>query len=158
MLVDTINHRTKVNSGSTFLVNKSLVILVAFIIINILLVIDTSIVRISTFTGGIYPFESYMTLFTLIYVAYATGNVIIIRVIKNQFHTPSSNKSVWFQSFFTGITATQYAILFVILILLVQILSDKTYPIWMLKSISYNQLSYGWDYALYIILQTSILV
>jgi hypothetical protein len=102
MLTDIINHRTKVSSGSTFLVNKSLVILAAFIIINILLVVDTSIVRISTFTGGIYPFESYMTLFTLIYAAYATGNVIIIRMIKNQFHTTSSNKSIWFKySYFT---------------------------------------------------------
>jgi hypothetical protein len=141
MLADTTNH--KLNLGSTFLVNKSLVILIAFVIINILLVIDTSIVRISTFTGGIYPFESYMTLFTLIYVAYATGNVIIIQMVKKQFHNPSVNKSIWFKSFFVAITATQYAILFMIFVLLVQILTDKTYPIWMLKSISYNSYLMG---------------
>lgn len=83
-----------------------------------------------------------MTLFTFIYVAYATGNIIIIRLVKNQLPT-SGNKAIWFRSFFAGVTATQYAILFMILILIIQIITEKTYTTWMLKSISYSSYLMG---------------
>ena len=124
--------------GYAFLVNRSTLLLFTFIIINILLVIDTSIVRISTFTGGMYPFENYMIIFVLVYAGYATGNVIIMRLVNSQIHSGLGAKSLLFKSFFAGITATQYVILFMIFILIFQILTNKFYSIWILKSISYN--------------------
>lgn len=130
-------------SGSAFLVNKSTTLLFTFIIINILLIIDTSIVRISTFTGGLYPLETYMILFISIYATYAAGNMIIMRLVKSQIHSGSGAKSILFNSFFAGITATQYVILFMIFILIFQILSNKFYSIWILKSISYNSYLMG---------------
>ena len=133
----------KENSGSAFLVNRSLILLFTFIIINALLVIDTSIVRISTFTGGMYPFVNYMILFVLIYVAYAAGNVIIMRLVRSQLHSSSGNKPLLFKSFFAGITATQYAILFMIFVLICQILLNNYYSVWLLKSISFNSYLMG---------------
>jgi hypothetical protein len=133
----------KVNSGSASLINRPLILLVTFIIINVLLVIDTSIVRISTFTGGMYPFESYMILFLVIYAAYAMGNVIIMRLVRSQFHSASGKRPLFFKSFFAGITATQYAILFMIFVLICQILIKEYYSIWILKSISFNSYLMG---------------
>ena len=54
---DMTRPSVEANSSSKFLVNRSLTLLISFVIINILLIIDTSIVRISTFTGGMYPLE-----------------------------------------------------------------------------------------------------
>jgi hypothetical protein len=133
----------KAISGSGLLVNRPLILLVTFIIINALLVIDTSIVRISTFTGGMFPFESYMILFVIIYAAYATGNIIVMRLVRGQLHSASGKKPLLFNSFFAGITATQYAILFMILVLICQILLNKYYSVWILKSISFNSYLMG---------------
>jgi hypothetical protein len=133
----------KANSGSAFLVSRSLILLLTFIIINALLVVDTSIVRISSFTGGMYPFENYMILFVLIYAAYAIGTVIIIRLVNSQIHSGLGAKSLLFKSFFAGITATQYAILFMIFILIFQILTNKFYSVWILKCISFNSYLMG---------------
>jgi hypothetical protein len=137
------NPDVKRKSGSAFLVNRSLILLFTFIIINVLLIIDTSIVRISTFTGGMYPLENYMILFILIYAAYATGNVIIIRLVSSHIHSASGAKSLLFKSFFVGLTATQYVILFMIFILIFQILTNKFYSVWILKSISFNSYVMG---------------
>jgi len=134
----------KRKSGSAFLVNRSLILLFTFIIINVLLIIDTSMVRISTFTGGMYPLENYMILFILIYAAYATGNVIIIRLVSSHIHSASGGaKSLLLKSFFVGLTATQYVILFMIFILIFQILTNKFYSVWILKSISFNSYVMG---------------
>ena len=140
---DMTRPSVEANSSSKFLVNRSLTLLISFVIINILLIIDTSIVRISTFTGGMYPLESYMILFVIIYAAYATGNVIIIRLVTSQLHSTSANKSLLFKSFFAGITATQYVILLMIFILICQIITNKSYSVWILKSISYNSYLMG---------------
>lgn len=140
---DMTRPSVEANSSSRFLVNRSLTLLISFVIINILLIIDTSIVRISTFTGGMYPLESYMILFVIIYAAYATGNVIIIRLVTSQLHSTSANKSLLFKSFFAGITATQYVILLMIFILICQIITNKSYSVWILKSISYNSYLMG---------------
>jgi hypothetical protein len=137
------NPDVKRKSGSAFLVNRSLILLFTFIIINVLLIIDTSMVRISTFTGGMFPLEKYMILFILIYAAYATGNVIIIRLVSSHIHSASRAKSLLFKSFFVGLTATQYVILFMILILIFQILTNKSYSVWILKSISFNSYVMG---------------
>jgi len=133
----------KAFSGPALLLNRSLILLITFIIINALLVIDTSIVRISTFTGGMFPFESYMSLFLIIYAAYATGNIIVMRLVRGQLHSASGNKPLLFNSFFAGITATQYAILFMILVLICQIFINKYYSVWILKSISFNSYLMG---------------
>jgi hypothetical protein len=133
----------KPKPGSAFLVNRSLILLITFITINILLIIDTSIVRISTFTGGMYPVDSYMILFILIYAAYATGNIIIMRLVRGQLHSTTGNKPLLFKSFFAGITATQYVILFMILVLICQIIINKYYSVWILKSILYNSYLMG---------------
>jgi hypothetical protein len=90
-----------------------------------------------------YPFENYMILFVLVYAAYATGNVIIMRLVNSQIHSGLGAKSLLFKSFFAGITATQYVILFMIFILIFQILTNKFYSIWILKSISYNSYLMG---------------
>jgi hypothetical protein len=137
------NPDVKRKSGSAFLVNRSLILLFTFIIINVLLIIDTSMVRISTFTGGMFPLENYMILFILIYAAYATGNVIIIRLVSSHIHSASPAKSLLFKSFFAGLTATQYVILFMILVLIFQILTNKFYSVWILKSISFNSYVMG---------------
>ena len=133
----------KTISGPALLVNRSLILLITFIIINALLVIDTSIVRISTFTGGMFPFESYMILFLIIYAAYAAGSIIVMRLVRGQLHSASGNKQLLFNSFFAGITATQYAILFMILVLICQILINNYYSVWILKSISFNSYLMG---------------
>jgi hypothetical protein len=142
-LRENTNPGVKAISGSASLINRPLILLVTFIIINVLLVIDTSIVRISTFTGGMYPLESYMTLFLVIYAAYAIGNVIIMRLVRSQLHSASGKRPLFFKSFFAGITATQYAILFMILVLICQILINKYYSVWVLKSISFNSYLMG---------------
>jgi len=142
-LTSITNLGAEPNSGSPFVVNKSHILLVTFIVINILLIIDTSIVRISTFTAGIYPLENYMILFSLIYAAYTIGNIIIIRLVKNQLDSISSKKSLLFKSFFVGITATQYVVLVMILILISQILFNLYYSVWILKAISYNSYLMG---------------
>lgn len=100
-------------------------------------------VRISTFTGGMYPLENYMILFILIYAAYAAGNVIIIRLVSGHVHSASSAKPLLFKSFFAGLTATQYVILFMILVLIFQILTNKFYSVWILKSITFNSYVMG---------------
>jgi len=130
-------------SGSAFLVNRSLILLFTFIVINILLIIDTSVVRISTFTGGMFPLENYMILFILIYAAYAVGNVVIIRLVSSHIHSASGAKSLLLRSFFVGLTSTQYVILFMILVLIFQILTNKFYSVWILKSISFNSYVMG---------------
>jgi hypothetical protein len=137
------NPDVKGKSGSAFLVNRSLMLLFTFIIINVLLIIDTSMVRISTFTGGMFPLENYMILFILIYAAYATGNVIIIRLVSSHIHSASPAKSLLLKSFFVGLTATQYVILLMIVILIFQILTNKFYSVWILKSISFNSYVMG---------------
>ena len=137
------NPSVKTISGPALLVNRSLILLITFIIINALLVIDTSIVRISTFTGGMFPFESYMILFLIIYAAYAAGSIIVMRLVRGQLHSASGNKQLLFNSFFAGITATQYAILFMILVLICQILINNYYSVWILKSISFNSYLMG---------------
>jgi hypothetical protein len=90
-----------------------------------------------------YPFVNYMILFVLIYVAYAAGNVIIMRLVRSQLHSAPGNKPLLFKSFFAGITATQYAILFMIFVLICQILINKYYSVWILKSISFNSYLMG---------------
>jgi hypothetical protein len=137
------NPDVKRKSGFAFLVNRSLILLTTFIIINALLIIDTSVVRIATFTGGMYPLENYMILFILIYSAYATANVIILRLSSSYIHSTSGAKSLLFKSFFVGLTATQYVILFMILILILQILTNQSYSVWILKSISFNSYVMG---------------
>ena len=84
-----------------------------------------------------------MIIFVLVYAGYATGNVIIMRLVNSQVHSGLGAKSLLFKSFFAGITATQYVILFMIFILIFQILTNKYYSIWILKSISYNSYLMG---------------
>lgn len=140
---ENANDDLRPKSGSPFLVKRSTILLFTFITINILLIIDTANVRVSTFTGGMYPLDNYMILFILIYAAYTTGNIIIMRLVKGQLYSTSVNNPILFKSFFAGITATQYVILFMILVLICQILINKYYSVLILKSISYNSYLMG---------------
>lgn len=126
-----------------FIARRSLTLLIAFTIINIVLIIDNSIVRISTFTGGIYPFWNYLFFFVFTYSVYATASLIIIRLVKNNIHTVSRSKSVLMKSFFAGITTTNYTILILIFILILQIFMNKYYSLWLLESIAFNSYLIG---------------
>jgi len=115
----------------------------AFIAINVLLIIDTTIVRISSFEGGIYPLNDYILFFAGMYSVYAVATVVIMRLVKRNVHVGSSFNTLLIKSFLAGITGAQYVVLVIISIIIFQVITKNVYSLWLLKSVSFNSYLIG---------------
>lgn len=143
MGLDNTNHINRKSSLRFWLGKSSSLLLLSFIAVNVLLVIDTSIIGISPFTGGIYPLVNYITLFMSMYFVYVIASIIFLRLVKNQIKSSYGFGLKLFNSLIAGITASNLAIIFLLAILIYQIMIGEVYSTWILKSVSFSSYLLG---------------
>ena len=143
MGLDNTNHINRKSSLRFWLGKSSSLLLLSFIAVNVLLVIDTSIIGISPFTGGIYPLVNYIILFMSMYFVYVIASIIFLRLVKNQINSAYGFGPKLFNSLIAGITASNLAIIFLLAILIYQIMIGEVYSTWILKSVSFSSYVLG---------------
>ena len=88
--------------------SKSVFILVLLIIV--LMVVDTSIVKVSTFSGGLASPASSVTIFTAISLVFSVGQYLILSYVKARYRERRTQyESALLNTIFKLVVIIQYA-------------------------------------------------
>jgi hypothetical protein len=122
-------------------------IFILICIVIIVLIVDTSIIRIATSIGGLGP--SYILLFTGIVIVFAVGNYTILGYVKREYK--DIGEKVF--GYTTGrklidrvITISQYALLTILVSVILQMVYTSSYHLFSLRAIIF--ISYGLSFIL----------
>lgn len=113
--------------------SKRIFILVSFIIIAS--IVDTSIVRISAFTGGLSSDSSGIAIFVAMALVFSLGQYLILAYVRRSNQKGYSNDSLRFASLQKWITVAQYVSIIIFAALILQLVITSTYNILFLELI-----------------------
>jgi hypothetical protein len=119
----------KVNNGwiHNKLGSRSIFIIISFIVIA--LIVDTSIVRISTFTGGLRSTGSSITIFTCMAIIFGVGQYIILGFIRRRNSESSQNDMLWVSSINKSVSIVLYASIAIFGALILQMVFTSSYNV-----------------------------
>jgi hypothetical protein len=105
--------------------SRGIFILVSFIIIAI--IVDTSIVKISAFTGGLASSVSTITIFTAMALIFSVGQYLILAFIKRRNHVASPYGSLRLRRLHKSVSIIQYTLIVIFGALITQIVLTSSY-------------------------------
>ena len=104
--------------------SKVIFILISFIII--LTILDTSIVKVSAFTGGLASSTSSILLFTAMAVTFSVGQYFILSFVRARTQT-AQYMNARFRRLNQLVVTTQYVLIAILAALIVQMISTSSY-------------------------------
>jgi hypothetical protein len=107
--------------------SRSILILVSFIII--VQIVDTSIVEISAFTGGLASSGSSIAIFTAMALIFSVGQYLILSYIKRGNHVGSAYDSIWLSRLHKSVSIVQYALIVTFGALITQMVLTSSYNV-----------------------------
>lgn len=107
--------------------SRSIFILVSFIIIA--LIVDTSIVKISAFIGGLSSSGSSIAIFTAMALIFSVGQYLILAYIKRRNHVASPYGSVSLSRLHKSVSIIQYALIVIFGALITQMVITSSYNV-----------------------------
>jgi hypothetical protein len=111
--------------------SRGVFILVIFIII--VQIVDTSIVEISAFTGGLASPGSSIAIFTAMALVFSVGQYLILSYVKKGNHVGSSYDSRWLSRLHKSVSIVQYALIVTFGALITQMVLTSSYNVLFLK-------------------------
>lgn len=118
------------------IVLKPTILFVTFVLLNAVLSVDVTIVRLSSFLGGIYPLSNYLAIFIIIFTAYLGGTIAILTLIRKQIRELKS-RSWTLISFTIIVFAFEIILILILLAMIIQIISNQTYAVRLLEAVAY---------------------
>jgi hypothetical protein len=113
--------------------SRGIFILVSFIIIA--MIVDTSIVKISAFTGGLSSSVSGIAIFTAIAVIFSVGQYLILGYIKRRNHVASPYSSLRLSRLHKSVSIIQYALIAIFGALITQMVLTSSYHILLVEMV-----------------------
>lgn len=112
--------------------SKSVFILVLLIIV--LMVVDTSIVKVSTFSGGLASPASSVTIFTAISLVFSVGQYLILSYVKARYRERRTQyESALLNTIFKLVVIIQYALVAILGSLILQMVFTSRYNTFFLE-------------------------
>ena len=105
--------------------SKGIFILISFIIIA--LIVDTSIVKISAFTGCLSSSGLSILIFTVMALIFSVGQYLILAYIKRRNHIGSPYGSEWLGRLHKTVSIIQYAVIVIFCALIIQMVFTSSY-------------------------------
>jgi hypothetical protein len=107
--------------------SRSIFILISFIII--VQIVDTSIVEISAFTGGLASSGSSIAIFTAMALIFSVGEYLILSYVKGRNLVGTSYDSIWLSRLHKSVSIVQYALILTFGALIAQMVLTSTYNV-----------------------------
>jgi hypothetical protein len=104
---------------------KSIFIIISIIIVG--LIIDTSIIKISVFTGGLGSNGSDIALFSVMVIVFGMGQYFILHLTKRKYHENPISHNLKVQTINKIVVLTQYALLAILAFIIVQMVFTTSY-------------------------------
>lgn len=109
-----------------------------FFIISIIIVatiVDTSIIKISAFTGGLTPQGYYVAIFTVITVIFGVGQHFILRLTNRKYKENTVSSKLKLNTIDKIVISTQYLLLVILVSVILQMLLNNSYNIFSLLAV-----------------------
>lgn len=110
---------------------KGIFIIICFIVIA--LIVDTSIVRISAFTGGLRSAESSIAIFTGMALIFAVGQYVILGFIRRRNHESIAYHKLWLSVIHKAVSIVLYALIAIFGALILQMVFTSSYNVLFLE-------------------------
>ncbi len=104
---------------------KFIFILISFIII--LTAVDTSIVKISAFTGGLVLSTSSIALFTAMAITFSVSQYFILSFVRTRYNESVQHNSAWFRRINRLVVTIQYVLIAILAALIMQMVFTSSY-------------------------------
>jgi hypothetical protein len=104
---------------------KGIFILISFIII--ILIVDTSIVKVSAFLGGLASPASSVTIFTAMALMFSLGQYLILSYVRTSNLEASTRDSKLLSGLYKLVATTQYALIVILGSLILQMVFTSSY-------------------------------
>jgi hypothetical protein len=102
-----------------------------------LLIIDSSIVKVSVYTGGLYPTQTYALLFIILVLVYSLVQQLILNFVRVKTKQAKIRTKTHLSTIFNIVSGIQYLIIFLLVTIVFQIIFTSTYNLGLLRSILY---------------------
>jgi hypothetical protein len=102
-----------------------------------LLIIDSTIPRISVYTGGIYPFNYYLAFFIGIVLLYGLMQYIVVAFVKQKMQNSKMYTKTKFSLIFKTVSTIQFVLFFLLLSIIFQMIFVAKYNVLLLKATIY---------------------
>jgi hypothetical protein len=120
--------------------DRSIFFIISIIIVAI--IIDTSIIKISAFTGGLSPQGLYVAIFTVMtIVIFGVGQYFILRLTKRKYGENTVGKKLKPNTIDKIVSAIQYLLLAILVSVILQMLLNNSYNIFSLLAVIW--ITYG---------------
>lgn len=116
-----------VNQG--ILSSKGIFILVSLVIVGV--IVDTSFVRISAYTGGLSP--GHISVFIVLAVMFSIGQYFVLSYIRKRGETRASRDSVWLNRLHKIVAVTQYVLISILAALIIQMMLTSSYSLLLIE-------------------------
>src|SRR5438132_11521119 len=110
--------------------SKGIFVLVSFIIVC--LIVDASVVKISSFTGGLASLVSDIAIFTGMALIFSIGQYFILAYVKKTNHTGSSHESIWPDRLHKSVSILQYVLVGFFGVVITQMVITSSYNVFFL--------------------------
>ena len=130
--MDKVLGKIRYNITHGVLGSRGIFIFVSFIIIA--LIVDTSIVKISAFTGGLASSGgSSIAIFTAMALIFSVGQYLILAYIKRRNHIGSPYSTIWLSRLHKSVSIIQYVLIVVFGALITQMVLTSSYNVLFLE-------------------------
>jgi hypothetical protein len=110
---------------------KGIFIIICFIVVA--LIVDTSIVKISAFTGGLRSAESSIAIFTGMALIFAIGQYVILGFIRRRNHESIAYYKLWLSVIHKAVSIILYALIVIFGALILQMVFTLSYNVLFLE-------------------------
>ena len=110
---------------------KGIFIIISFIVVA--LIVDTSIVRISAFTGGLISAESSIAIFTGIALIFVVGQYLILGFVKRKINESIKGEQRYLNVIYKVVFIIQYVLIAIFGALILQMVFTSSYNVLFLE-------------------------
>jgi hypothetical protein len=108
-----------------------------------LLILDSSIPRISVYTGGIYPLNHYLAFFIGIVLLYGLMQYVVLAFVKQKIRNSKMYTKTRFSIIFKIVSVVQFVALFLLVSIIFEIIFFAKYNMLLLKATVYTSYLVG---------------
>ena len=105
--------------------SKGIFILISFIIV--ILIVDTSVVKISAFIGGLTSPASSVTVFTTMAIIFSVGQYLILSFVRTRIHAGTQYDNKLLNRLYKLVVIIQYALIVILGALILQMVLTSSY-------------------------------
>ncbi len=131
MLAGSHSKRHGLNKLHNTIGSKGIFVLICFIII--VLIVDTSIVKISAITGGLSATGSSIAIFAVMSVIFAVGQYLILGFVRRVNEKRIANRRLRLSTIGRAVSIIQYALIAIFVSLIIQMLFTSSYNVLILE-------------------------